>query len=135
VIPTERARPANRNRGWGFLGWAKWLPEIGNAAIVASAVLLALTSLVSYSDDEIRQSLVDTYEPSAWNFIGVCILAVLGVIAALVAKSAAVHSFRRRMAIMQIALMLTAVVVAASGHYRLMQRTTRLTGQAFGGFP
>jgi hypothetical protein len=102
---------------------------------VALTVLFSVASLVSYSDEEIRQSLVDTYEPSAWNFIGVAILAVLGVVAAFVARTASAHVMRRRIATIQIAVMVAAVAVAAFGHYRLMQRTTELTGQTFGGFP
>ena len=125
----------NPNRGWGVLCWAKWLPEVGNAAIVALTILFAVASLGSHSDEEIRQSLVDTYEPSAWNFIAATILAGLGVIAALVARTGSVLAARRRIATIQIAVMVAAVAIAAFGHHRLMQRTTRLTGQTFGGFP
>ena len=120
---------------WGILGWARWLPEIGNAAVVALVLISSATSVVSYSNEEIRQSLVDTYEPSASNFIAVCVLAVVGVVAALVARGVASQATRRRVASIQIAVMMVAVAVAAFGHHRLMQRTTHLTGQTFGGFP
>ena len=120
---------------WGILGWARWLPEIANGGIVLLTALFSVVSLISYSDAAIRQSLVDTYEPSAWNFIGVCILAFLGVLAAVIARVAAKHSVRRRLASIQVAIMVASVAVAAFGHWRLMQRTTELTGQTFGGFP
>jgi H+/Cl- antiporter ClcA len=120
---------------WGLLGWAKWLPEVTNAAVVALVLVCSAASVVPYSDDEIRQSLVDTYEPSAWNFMGACFFAVVGGAAGLVARVAAARPTRRRLATIQVAVMVVAVAVAGFGHHRLMQRTTRLTGQTFGGFP
>jgi cytochrome bd-type quinol oxidase subunit 2 len=123
-------------RNWGILGWAKWLPEVANAGLVALVVLGALAMLVQpYSDEEIQQSLVDTYEPSAWNFIAVCIVALLGVGCALLARVASQTPTRRRVALLQVGVMLASIVLAGYGHHRLMQRTTQLTGQTFGGFP
>jgi H+/Cl- antiporter ClcA len=120
---------------WGTLSWARWLPEVGNAAIVAMALLSACASLWSYSDEEIRQSLVDTYEPSAWNFLAACIFAVIGVACALLARAVSRKAVRRRIAVFQIVLMVASIGLAAYGHQRLMRRTTELTGRTFGGFP
>jgi len=95
----------------------------------------AYLNLVSYSDEEIRQSLVDTYEPSAWTLIEVCTLSVVGIACALLTRAASSRRTRRRIAAIQLVLMVAAVGVAAYGHHRLMRRTTKLTGQTFGGFP
>jgi cytochrome bd-type quinol oxidase subunit 2 len=136
--PAERptdARPVQTGRAWGTLGWAGWLPEVANGALVAIIALGALASLVSYSDAAIRQSLVDTYEPSAWNFIFVSILAVVAIGCAFLTRAASERPIRRKLAAFQVALMLLAIGVTAFGHYRLMRRTTGLTGQTFGGFP
>ena len=125
--------PAKR---WGPLGWAKWLPELANVTVVGLALLCAIESVVApFSDDEIRQSIVDTYEVSAWNFMAVCLLATIGIGCAVVARFAAVSESRKRLALIQCAAMLVLVGVAAYGHYRVMQRTTELTGQSFEGFP
>jgi len=88
-----------------------------------------------YSDEDIRQSLVDTYDASALNFIAICIVALLGVGCGLLARVASKTPIRRRVALLQVGVMLAAIVSAAYGHHRLMQRTTQLTGQTFGGFP
>ena len=99
------------------------------------ALLLACASLWSFSDEKIRRSLVDTYESSAWTFLAVCILAVIGVACALVARAVSRNAVRRRMAALQIVLMVASVGLAAYGHHGLMRRTMELTGQSFGGFP
>jgi hypothetical protein len=127
---------SGRPNPWGILGWAKWLPEVANAGLVALAVLGALAMLLQpFSDDEIQQSLVDTYEPSAWNFIAICIVALAGVGCAVLARVASHTRSRRRVALLQVGVMLASMVLAAYGHHRLMRRTTQLTGQTFGGFP
>jgi len=127
--------PKDQPTAWGHLAWAKWLPEVFNVTIVAIALLGALASLVSYPDQAIRESLVDTYEPSAWNFIAVCLFAVIGAILGFFTRSISRSRGRRRLASTQIALMVASVLVAAYGHHQLMRRTTELTGQSFGGFP
>jgi len=120
---------------WGYLGWAKWFPEVCNFTVVGLTLLGALGALASYPDQAIRESLVDTYEPSALNFIAVCVFAVIGAILGCIARSSARSRGRRRVASIQIALMVASVLVAAYGHHQLMRRTTELTGQSFGGFP
>ena len=116
--------------------WARWLLEAGNAVIVSVALLCALVSVTeSYSDEQVRQSLVDTYEGSAWNFVAVCLFALLGIGCAVLARVASHSRTRRHVDLLQIALMIVSIGVAAYEHHRLMQRTTALTGQTFGGFP
>jgi hypothetical protein len=132
---TSGAAAKHRNL-WGILGWAEWLPEVANGGLVALALLGALAMLLQpYSDEAIRQSLVDTYEPSAWNLIGICVLALLSIGCALVARITSQKPARRRLALLQVGVMLASIGLAAYGHHRLMQRTTQLTGQTFGGFP
>jgi hypothetical protein len=132
---STEASDADPSRGWGIWGWARWVPEIANAFIIAMAAFGAYLNLTSYSDEEIRQSLVDTYEPSAWTLIQVCTLSVVGIACALLTRAASRRPTRRRVAVIQLVLMVAAVAVAAYGHHRLMRRTTALTGQTFGGFP
>lgn len=122
-------------RRWGILGWASWLPEIINVGVVGIAAFGAVANLISFSDDAIRQGLIDTYEPSAWTFLVVCVFAVVGIALALFMRAASRRPTRQRIAVLQLVLMVAAVVVAGYGHLRLMRRTTELTGQTFGGFP
>jgi hypothetical protein len=102
---------------------------------VAIVALGAVASLVSYSDAAIRRSLVDTYEPSAWNLAATTVLAAIAIACALVTRVASRRAVRRTVAGLQIGLLLASIAVAAFGHYRLMQRATELTGRTFEGFP
>lgn len=113
-----------------------WLPEAVNATLVALVVISAVTGFTApISDARIQASLVDTYEASAWGFFAVCLLATAGIAAAILTRLGAQSPVRRRIAVVQIVLLLACVALVGWHHQQLMQRTTDLTGQTFGGFP
>ena len=128
----DRAR--EEHHGWGQ-AW-RLLPEVVNACVLIVPLLLcAQATLVPCSDDAIRASLVDTYEPSAWGvWIGGA-FAAAGIVFAIVTYRIARRPWRRRAAFAQALLLTACVSLQASAHYHLMLRTTALTGQNFAGFP
>lgn len=133
---TGEVTGAPARRRWGRARWAVWLPEVLNASIVALVVTSAATSFSApTSAAEIQGSLLDTYEVSAWGFLAVCVLAVAGIAAAALTSLGAQSPVRRRIAVVQIVLLLACVGLVGWQHHQLMKRTTDLTGQTFGGFP
>jgi hypothetical protein len=125
---TERDRGAGR--AWSLL------PEVLNACVLGVPLLLCLqATLMPYSDDAIRASLVDTYEPSAWGIWAGGAFTAVGVLLAVMTYRIARRPWRRRAAIAQALLLIVCLALQTSAHYRLMLRTTALTGQTFAGFP
>ena len=121
---------------WGAAGCSAWLPEVANASLVAFALVWTYSSRASrFTDSQIQGSLVDTYEVSSWGFTLLCALAVGGIAAAFLTRVVAQSVARKRLAVLQIAVLLGCILVAGWQHHVLMGRTTALTGQRFEGFP
>lgn len=123
------------SKGHRVATWARWLLELANGVIVALVLVYAIGNLAPFSDDEIRSSLVDTYDASALAFLALCMLAALAAGASLLAYWLSGSLRRKRLAVIQLALVVACLGASGFAHLRLMQRTTRLTGQTFGGFP
>ena len=134
LTPQAVGRPGS-DRSWGRFGWARWLPEVVNAGIVALVLACTVSSLVPLTDAELRGSALDIYEGSAWNLIGLCVFATVGAVAAVGVYWASESARRKRLAAVQIAIIVVCVAASAFGHLRVMRRITQLTGQTFGGFP
>lgn len=86
-----------------------------------------------YTDREIQASFVDTWQGEA--IVTAFLLALLVPIAMM----AVILGWRgsrlaKRLALMSAGLVVFAAVLLVSGHAALTERTTRLTGQDFGGF-
>ena len=128
----DGAREADH--GWGR-AWIL-LPEVLNASVLIVPLLLCgRATLVPYSDDAIRASLVDTYEPSAWRVWIAAAFASAGIVFAIVTYRIARRPWRRRAAFAQALLLTACIGLQVAEHYHLMLRTTALTGQTFAGFP
>jgi hypothetical protein len=87
-----------------------------------------------FTDQEIRDSFVDTWEPSAW-----ATLAALAVLGGVTVISLSILPFARRRGTRTIAIATLVMSVAAGllvyrNHVALTDRTTALTGQTFGRF-
>lgn len=135
AVQVPRGGSENRHPA-GRLHWAAWLPEVINALVVAVPVFFTSAAVVTlYSDASIREGVVDTYKSSAWNVMGVTVFALLGIVFALITRFAADSSRRRRLALYQMVLLVTCMIVVGYQHHRLMKRITAMTGQTFGGFP
>jgi hypothetical protein len=133
---TPTASGESHLQRWGRAHWAAWVPEAVNAAIVALVVVAALKRVIwPYSDADIQASLVDTYEPSAWGVLIVCVVGLVGIGGAALVRSVAQSRARRRIAVLQIIFLLVCIALAGWQHHTLMKRTTELTGQTFEGFP
>jgi hypothetical protein len=100
--------------------------------VVALGVGLFTVMTPEYTDEEIRQSFVDTWEPSA-----LVTLFLLGVLAFFALLSLIVGAFARGTAELFLALAALLVTLGAGAleyrhHAVLTERTTALTGQDFG---
>ena len=87
-----------------------------------------------YSDEEIRDAMVDTWEPYAWfTLFSIGVLGIVVFIAGVVAIL--VHRRDIRLtAAAAIALAVGGALMAYRNHAALTERTTELTGQTFGRF-
>jgi protein-S-isoprenylcysteine O-methyltransferase Ste14 len=102
------------------------------ASIVAVGVVLFTLTTPEYTDDEIRQSFVDTWEPSAIVTLALlCVLAFF-VLLALVVGLFSKRSAERLLAAAALLLTLGAATLAYWTHANLTDRTAALTGQEFG---
>jgi bacteriorhodopsin len=109
---------------------------LANASIVGLVVFAVLERFLRpYSDADIQASLVDTYEASAWGFLVVCVVGLVGIAAAALVRFVGHSPVRRRIAVLQVVLLLACIALAGWQHHSLMKRTTELTGQTFEGFP
>ena len=110
------------------------------------SILLAIVALMGfglgvyewvvppYSDQEIRDAMVDTWEPYAWfTLFSICVLGIVVVFAAVVATLARRRDIRLTAAV-AIALAVSGAFMAYRNHAALTERTTELTGQTFGRF-
>lgn len=123
----------DRRRAWGW-----WIAGLLNLFFLWSPAYLAGWLLVRgnpYTDEDVKASIVDTYEPSAWAVIYVRNRAAVGAAIALVLGLVARRKSEKAFAGAQLLALAASTAVVAIDHYMLMQRATRLTGQTFGGFP
>jgi hypothetical protein len=88
-----------------------------------------------YTDEDVKASIVDTYESSAWGVMYVGTRAAVGAALAIVLGLAARYKPQKAFAAVQLVALVGSTAVVAVDHYMLMQRATRVTGQTFGGFP
>ncbi len=120
-------------RQWGRWAWAGWVPELANAVIVAIPVLLAIAFVVDpYSDEEVRASIVDTYGVSSLDLFVAGAFASLGIAVALVTSVASRTRRRRRLAYLQVLLLLVAMGSLALQHHRLFERMGRVSKSSGG---
>lgn len=139
MLPNKSFKPTPRRGLTQALGAMKALRIFA----LAPLTLIALLGLVwgghdwlapPFTDQEIRDSLVDTWEPSAW--VTQLVLMALGTVALV---SLLVLLFARQRAspsitIVTLMIALMAVWLAYRNHVVLTERTTALTGQTFGKF-
>jgi hypothetical protein len=137
ALPNENDRLNDGGfRPWGMLSWAAWLPELANAFVVILTVLLVVASLVRrYSDAELGDNIVDTYEAAAWAALTTYVIAAIGIACACVAWFAAQAKLRRRLALFQVLLLLLCVGTAAYQQHRLAARVARLQDAPRGEVP
>jgi cell division protein FtsW (lipid II flippase) len=110
-----------------MLSWAAWLPELANAFVVIPTVILVVASLVrQYSNAELADNIVDTYEAAAWATLTTYVFAAIGIACASVAWVAARARLRRRLALLQVLVLLLCVGTAAYQQHILAARVERL---------
>jgi uncharacterized membrane-anchored protein len=87
-----------------------------------------------FTDQEIRDSLVDTWEPSAW--VTLLALVVLGAVAFVSLVVLLFAKLRATGTMTAVTLVLAVIggLLAYRNHVVLTERTTALTGQTFGRF-
>jgi glucan phosphoethanolaminetransferase (alkaline phosphatase superfamily) len=86
----------------------------------------------AYSDDDIRKSLVDTWEVSAWVTSAILSLSAILVTASVFIALYYAHARLWRPAATSILVALCAGSLAYSNHVVLTMRVAVLTGQTFG---
>ena len=97
--------------------------------LAASAYLVFGESL---TDSEIRQSLVDTWQVNAvLTFGALCIVVPAGLVAALLSWRGT--RLAKRLSMTSVGISILTVGLLIGSHALLTERTTRLTGQHFGG--
>ena len=117
------------------------MSELREIILASLAGLLGLSLVVCayfflgspITDQDIQQSIVDTWEVNATLTLGaLCIVAPLGLLAALLSWRPS--HLAKRLALACVCLCILNVVLLVGNHAVLTERTTRLTGQHFGGF-
>ena len=104
------------------------------AGLLALVCVFAIYSLVAppFTDAEIRQSFVDTWEVNAIvTAAAVAVALVAGVLSALLYWRGS--RLAKRLSVVSVALSIAATGLLILSHACLTERTTRLTGQEFGG--
>lgn len=87
-----------------------------------------------FTDQQIRESFVDTGEPSAWvTFLALAVLGAISLIS-LLAMPFTRQRATRIMTLVTLLLAISAGLIAYRNHVVLTERTTALTGQTFGRF-
>jgi hypothetical protein len=113
---------------WGALRIALLL--LG--CVISIAIGLFTILLPEYTDDEIRRSIVDTWEPSAFvTYLLLCVLAFFGALA-LVVGIFSKGSTERILVAAAVLLTLGAATLEYRSHKVLTDRTTAITGEEFG---
>jgi hypothetical protein len=112
--------------------------------VVLLSIVLALVALLCaygahdfffppYTDAEIELSFVDTWEVSALiTALALVLLAPLTLLSALLRWGGS--ALAKRLSSISLALAIVAGGLLIASHIALTERTTRLTGQDFGGF-
>jgi peptidoglycan/LPS O-acetylase OafA/YrhL len=104
------------------------------AGILAFACAFAIYSLVAppFTDAEIQQSFVDTWEVNAIiTTASLAIVLVAGALSALLSWRGS--RVAKRISVASVALSVAAACLLVLSHATLTERTTQLTGQEFGG--
>jgi len=116
------------------------MSELREAILASLAGLLAISLVIfvlfflgsSFTDQEIQESFVDTWEVNAvLTVIALCVVALLGSLAAIL--SWRTTGLAKRLALAAAGLFVLNVAFLIGQHAFLTERTTRLTGQEFGG--
>ena len=106
-----------------------------HVALLACAFVFAGFGLLfpPSSDREIQASFVDTWEAHAFSTaVILSALSAMGVVSALLAWGGSRGA--KRLAIAAVAFSISSAALFLAAHIELTERTTRLTGQTFGGF-
>ena len=109
-----------------------------STAVAVLAVICAFgayTAVVpAYTDQELRASIVDTWEAQAFFTSAVLVgIAVITVVALAVAYRSG-QRFLRRLAVLAMTLSVCSSALILYSHASLTERATRLTGHSFGPF-
>jgi hypothetical protein len=86
-----------------------------------------------YTDQQIRASLVDTWEAEAWSVSAALFLLFCAVVVSL-ALAYRGSSFTRRLSAAAVFSAISAGAIVLVGHIVLTRHVTQLTGQTFGAF-
>ncbi|ODU58013.1 MAG: hypothetical protein ABT02_15720 [Comamonadaceae bacterium SCN 68-20] len=103
----------------------------GLIAFVCAFVIYSLV-VPPFTDAEIQQSLVDTWQVNA-IITTACLVVVLAVGALSALLSWRGSPLAKRLSVGSVALSLATVGLLVLSHAALTERTTKLTGQEFGG--
>ena len=98
----------------------------------ANAVLWAFVA--PYTDEQIKASLVDTWEVEAIAADAGLILCIVSIPLALVLANRSGGVATRRLAALSVFLAISVAAITVFNHVTLTERTAQLTGQSFGGF-
>ena len=105
-------------------------------AVLAVMCLYGAYTVVNpaFSDQEIRASIVDTWQAHAlFTFFALIGITIVGVLAVALAFSTR-EQLVRRLAVLAVLLAASSSALVLYSHIALTERTTRLTGQSFGYF-
>jgi hypothetical protein len=109
-------------RPWGFARWAAWTPELLNALVVGIPIAILVELGWPRSDAELQRSMLDIYEGSQWAVFVAAIFVALGVGCAVITRLGSVSSSRRRLAALQIVVLLLAFVAVVALQNQLATR-------------
>ena len=109
---------------------------LGFLLLSISVIWLGIQDLLNppFTDNQIADSLVDTWDPEAIVAFAILALLVIGLGLSVFGAYRAGPGRVRHLAIASIVLAFVASGITLQNHAALTQRTTRLTGQSFGGF-
>lgn len=104
--------------------------------VLLLACIYALFGLLHspYSDQQIMASIVDTWEAEAIGTVALAVAVVVVAAVSLALARRAPNRSVRRLGRIALVLSVAAVGLLCYSHIALTERTSRLTGQAFGAF-
>ncbi len=103
-------------------------------AVPFAVLLVAATEWFNppFTDDQIRASIVDTWEPRAMVTFAELVALVVGGLVSMGFAALSRVAIRRRTALVAALLCMLAATLTYLNHARLTARATALTGQTFG---
>ena len=105
-------------------------------SVLAAVCIYAVYELFHppFSDQEIKASVVDTWEVGALSTVALIIgIAIVGM-TSLALRIGTVDQSVRRLSVIAVILSIASIAILFYSHIALTERTTQLTGQTFGRF-